>query len=165
MTLFPQFTTWTSPPLPNESKRNRPYHRGPWKNWWGDGPSTPKTCSCPWKAQWTFVSYAKPSSRGSHRDIPAFSMQFGSPRTSIVLDRDTDASQTRLYLFPLEVLSVVCCIPLDHMPPGTGQPSSSFHRRARVFQCRKRMCFCWSGLEQLTSRKHATHFSTSPCAD
>jgi len=42
---------------------------------------------------------------------------------------------------------------------------SSLHRRARVFQCKKRMCFCWSGLKQLTSRKHATHFSTSPCAD
>jgi len=27
MTLFPQSTTWTSPPLPNESKRNRPYQR------------------------------------------------------------------------------------------------------------------------------------------
>ena len=35
----------TSLPLPNESKRNPPYYRSLWKNWWGDGPFT-ETCSC-----------------------------------------------------------------------------------------------------------------------
>jgi len=84
---------------PNESKRNRPYYRSSWKNRWGDGPFTPKTYLCPWQAQWAFVSYAKPSPRGSHRDISALSMQTESPRTSIVLDQDTNASQTWFYLF------------------------------------------------------------------
>ena len=51
------------------------------------------------------------------------------------------ASPTWFYLFSLEEHNLVCSIPLDYVLSGT-RPSSSFDRRAHVFQCRRWLRLC-----------------------